>query len=61
VSTEADVAKNASRIEALEAWQKRQNGTLDRLDAKIDRLQYWLMGLAAGLVIQLMVLLYGVH
>jgi hypothetical protein len=28
----------------LEAWQTRQNGTLQRLEDKLDRLTSWIMG-----------------
>lgn len=48
----------AERVAALEAdmdnvkgWQKTQNGTLQRIDSKIDKLVYWLMGTMATVVI----------
>jgi hypothetical protein len=28
----------------LEAWQTRQNGTLQRLEDKLDSLRNWIMG-----------------
>lgn len=29
-----------SRFEALEAWQGRQNGSLQRIDSKVDKLMF---------------------
>jgi len=44
-----------ARIAALEAdrdnfkrWQEDQNGSIIRVDQKVDRLQFWIMGVAAG-------------
>lgn len=41
----------AEAIENLEGWQKTQNGALIRIDQKVDRLLYWLMGEMAALIL----------
>jgi len=45
------VARHDERIENLEGWQKKQNGALIRIDQKVDRLLYWLMGEMAAFVL----------
>lgn len=40
----------AEAIENLESWQKTQNGSLSRIDDKVDRLLYWIMGEMAALL-----------
>lgn len=30
-------AANRARIESLEDWQRRQNGKIDRIDEKVDK------------------------
>lgn len=42
---------HGARLTNLEGWQKAQNGHLVRTEAKIDRLQLWIMGQLAALVI----------
>ena len=38
-------------VDNLKGWQDTQNGTLIRMEAKIDRLVYWLMGEMAALIL----------
>lgn len=38
-------------IKRLDGWQKTQNGTLQRIDAKIDKLVYWIMGEMAAVIL----------
>jgi hypothetical protein len=45
------VARHDEQIENLRGWQKTQNGTLIRIDQKVDRLLYWLMGEMAALIL----------
>ena len=45
------VARHDVRIENLEGWQKSQNGALLRIDQKVDKLLYWLMGEMAALIL----------
>jgi hypothetical protein len=40
----AEISSNKRAVEDLEAWQSRQNGTLQRLEAKLDGLRNWIMG-----------------
>ena len=38
-------------VRRLDGWQKSQNGALLRIDQKVDRLLYWLMGEMAALIL----------
>lgn len=45
---------HGARLTNLEGWQKAQNGHLVRIEGKIDKLQWWIMGqLAATLLLGL--------
>ena len=39
-----EVSALHQRVFDLEAWQTRQNGTLQRLEDKLDSLRTWIMG-----------------
>lgn len=39
-----------SRFEALEAWQARQNGSLQRIEGKVDKLLYACIGAALSCI-----------
>jgi len=41
----------AEAIRRFDGWQKNQNGALIRIDQKVDRLLYWLMGEMAALIL----------
>ena len=45
------------RVENLEAWQAKQNGSLQRMEAKMDKMQQWLIGLLGGVIASLILLL----
>jgi len=54
----------AERVAALEAdtenfrdWQLKQNGSLQRLEAKIDKIYIWLIGLMGGVITSLLLLI----
>lgn len=51
------LGRHTERIADLEAWQEKQNGKLDRLETKIDRIYLWLIGLMGGVVSSLLLLL----
>ena len=57
-----------ARVYGLEKWQERQNGTIGRVDKKVDKLddkttarfdklQYWLLGIAAEVAIAVLLIL----
>ncbi len=48
------------RVSDLEEWQKKQNGSLQRLEAKMDRIQQWLIGLLGGVTASLVLLLVNI-
>ena len=39
-----EISAQRQSIADLEAWQTRQNGTLQRLEDKLDSLRNWIMG-----------------
>jgi len=54
----------AERVAALEVdtenfrdWQLKQNGSLQRLEAKIDKIYLWLIGLMGGVITSLLLLI----
>lgn len=51
IELKEDVAAMKRDIDNLKGWQKTQNGTLQRIDAKIDKLVYWLMGEMAAIIL----------
>jgi hypothetical protein len=51
------VAGVEARVENLETWQKSQNGAILRVDQKVDRLQFWIMGTAVSAVLNLLLLI----
>ena len=46
-----------AKLSNLEGWQRTQNGSLSRLEAKIDSLHRWLIGLLGGMVVSLVLLI----
>lgn len=46
-----------ARVENLETWQKSQNGAILRVDQKVDRLQFWIMGTAVSAALNLLLLI----
>lgn len=52
----ATFARHDERIESLEAWQKKQNGNLLRLEQKIDKLYSQQLALLGGIVASLLLL-----
>lgn len=46
-------AQLIERVDKLEEWQAKQNGTLQRLENKIDQFMWWAMGILGGVVVQL--------
>jgi len=50
------VGRHDERIEALERWQKDQNDRLARIEEKLDRFHYWLVGTLGGIIVSLILL-----
>lgn len=50
---EAEISRLKSEVQGLQRWQDRQNGTLDRLDAKVDTQFRWMVGIAATSMLNL--------
>jgi len=51
------VIELSTRIENLEGWQKRQNGSLQKIEEKMDKIYMWLIGLMGGVIASLILLL----
>lgn len=53
---EIQIAKHSERISKLEEWQVKQNGSLQRLESKVDGIYTWLIGLMGGVIASLIML-----
>lgn len=53
---EIQIAKHDERLNKLEEWQAKQNGSLQRLEAKVDGIYTWLIGLMGGVIASLIML-----
>jgi uncharacterized coiled-coil protein SlyX len=51
-------ARTEERLDNLEGWQKSQNGTIKEVNKKVDKLQYWIMGVMAAALGSLFVNLF---
>ena len=50
-------ARLEERARDHEDYRKKQNGTLQRLEEKLDRFYWWLVGLMGGVIASLILLL----
>lgn len=53
---EVETARHDERLSDLERWQKRQNGSLQRLEAKLDKFFMWLVAFMGGVIGSLILL-----
>ena len=51
-------ARTEERLDNLEGWQKSQTGTIKEINKKVDKLQYWIMGVMAAVLGSLFVNLF---
>ena len=51
-------ARTEERLDNLEGWQKSQNGIIKEVNKKVDKLQYWIMGVMAAVLGSLLVNLF---
>jgi len=54
---EGKIGRMEEAIENLEGWQKTQNGSLQRMETKVEKLQYWIMGVMTTCIFTLVTLL----
>ncbi len=54
---EALVAAHGARLEALEEYRDKQNGHLQRIEEKVDKITTWLIGLLGGMIVSLIMLI----
>ncbi|WP_092487464.1 hypothetical protein [Desulfoscipio geothermicus] len=48
--------KHAERLDDLEEYQRRQNGSLQRVEGKVERMYQMVIGLLGGVVASLILL-----
>jgi len=60
-AVEVTQARIEERIADLEDYRKKTNGSLQRLEAKMDRIQQWLIGLLGGIIASLILLLINMN
>lgn len=53
---ENDIASLKADVCNLKGWQKTQNGTIHRVEAKVEKLLYWIMGVMATCIFTLITL-----
>ena len=53
---ENDVAGLKADVCNLKGWQKTQNGTIRRVEAKVEKLLYWIMGVMVTCIFTLITL-----
>jgi hypothetical protein len=51
-----DIGKLKESVDNLEGWQKSQNGTIHRVEIKVEKLQYWIMGVLVTCIFTLVTL-----
>lgn len=54
------LAKHDERLQKLEEWQAKQNGSLQRLEQKMDGLHMWVIGLMGGIIASLILLIVNI-
>jgi hypothetical protein len=45
------------RVGKLEEWGEKQNGSLQRINEKLDKSKLWIMSLMGGMIVSLILLL----
>ncbi len=53
-----DIGELKKAVDSLEGWQRSQNGTIYRVEAKVEKLQYWIMGVMATSIFTLVGLIF---
>ena len=56
----AMLATHAEKISSLEEHRERQNGCIQRVENKLDKIYFWLVGLMGGVVTSLILLLVNI-
>ena len=51
MTTDEKVVRNDARIGAVEEWCKRQNGSIQRIEDRIDELFHWFLFGFGGLIL----------
>ena len=56
IGLKGQVATLEADVKNLTGWQHTQNGSIDKVATRVDRLQYWIMGLLGTSVMSLFLL-----
>jgi len=54
------VTRHDEQISSLKKWQKKQNGSLQVIDEKLNRFYFWLIGLMGGMITSLVLLIANI-
>lgn len=54
---EVILARHDERITRLEDWAESQNGRLSRIEEKLDKFYFWLVGVMGGVIASLVLLI----
>ena len=52
---EANIAALNTEMENMKGWQKAQNGSIVRVEEKVDKLIFWQMTTAVGFIITVVI------
>lgn len=55
-----EVISLKSEVEHLREWQQRQNGSLLRLERRVEQIYFWLIGLMGGVIASLVLLVVNI-
>lgn len=56
MSLKIEQSKHAERLDDLEEYQRRQNGSLQRVEGKVEKMYQMIIGLLGGVVASLILL-----
>ena len=57
INLEITVARHEERIMQIEEYVDKQNGRLARIEEKLDKSYFWLVGLMGGVIASLLLLI----
>lgn len=56
-----EVIMLSAKVENLERWQAKQNGSLQSIEGKMDKIYMWLIGLMGCMITSLILLLINMR
>jgi len=52
------IERLVNRLEYVEKWEERQNGSLLRLEKKVDSIKTWLIGLLTSVIASMFIYIF---